>query len=85
MRSRKIDIDITTRRALRAQVPPNQRCEICGYRPAPERHFVTVPLPRGFSRICDEDLSEIKEAIRKRALPIVAEVFIEYKRKAGQL
>jgi len=72
----------TVKEALMAAAPVNQRCEICGYRPAPERHFVTVPFPRGFMRVCIEDLAEIKEEIRKRVADIVAEVFEKAKREA---
>jgi hypothetical protein len=56
-----------------------QQCEICHANPAPERHFVTVPLQHGFSRIFDEDYEEIKAEIRSRAKGIVAEVLAEAK------
>jgi len=75
----------TVKEALMATIPMNQRCEICGYRPAPERHFVTVPFPKGFMRVCIEDLAEIKEEIRKRVANIVAEVFEKAKREAASL
>lgn len=58
-----------------APVPATQLCDICGDKPAPERHFITVPLPEGFTRVCDEDLAIIKKEIRGRVKEIVRTVF----------
>jgi len=69
--------------ALTAHVPPTQLCEICHGQPAPERHFVTVPLPKGFVRVCGDDFASIKAEIRKRVAQTVSDIFVEA--KAGQL
>jgi len=69
----------TVKQALTAVVPENQRCEICGWRPAPERHFVTVPIPGAFTRVCPEDMADIKKEIRERVKDIVAQVFEEFR------
>ena len=71
----------TVQQALRAVVPANQLCEICGFRPAPERHFVTVPVPEAFTRVCVEDMADIKKTIRERVKDIVAEVFEEAEKR----
>lgn len=74
---KKPELHIADKQALMVRVPAGQQCEICRRRPGPKRHFVTVPLPRGFSRICDEDMAEIKRLIRERAAPIVSVVLNE--------
>lgn len=74
----------TVRQALRAVVPANQLCEICGWRPAYERHFFTVPVPKAFTRVCMEDMAEIKKVIRERVKEIVAEAFEEARKHAQQ-
>lgn len=63
------------KRALTAPVPETQTCDVCGDRPGAEHHFITVPLPAGFTRICDEDLAIIKKEIRGRVKEIVRVVF----------
>jgi hypothetical protein len=72
----------TVKQALTAAVPANQRCQICGYRPGAESHFITVPVPKAFFRICIEDRETIKREVRKRVEEIVNKVFEEAKRKA---
>jgi hypothetical protein len=74
---KKPELNVADKQALTARVPVGQRCEVCKRRPGPERHFVTVPITTGFSRICDEDMAEIKRLIRERAAPIVAAVLNE--------
>jgi len=78
----RLEAGQTVKQALRAIVPANQLCEMCGWRPAPERHFVTVPIPEAFTRVCIEDMAEIKKEIRERVKDIVTQVFEEFKRKA---
>jgi len=78
----KVEPGADIRQILRAVVPANQFCEICQDQPAPERHFVTVPLPKGFTRVCGEDFAGIKAEIRKRVAHIVSEVFAEARGKA---
>ena len=73
----------TVKQALRAVVRSHMFCQICGERPAPERHFITVPIPQAFTRVCMEDMADIKKTIRKRVEKIVAEVFEEAKKKGG--
>jgi len=53
------------RQAFARVVPPEQRCELCGYRPALERHFTTVPFPKAFIRSCMTDYPHIQKAVRE--------------------
>jgi len=78
----KLEPGQSVKHALMASVPANQRCDICGFRPATERHFVTVPLPEGFMRVCMEDMADIKKKIRKRVKKIVNKIFREAKKQA---
>jgi hypothetical protein len=70
------------KQALINAIPANQLCEVCGCQPAPERHFLTIPLPKGFTRICVEDFVEIKNEIRQRVKNVVAAVIQETKEKS---
>lgn len=79
---RKLKPHETLKQALMTVVPPTQRCQICGYRPGTESHFITVPVPEAFYRICAEDRETIKREVRKRVEKIVAEVFAKAKEKA---
>jgi len=74
-----------TKRALTAPVPASQRCEICGKKRAPERHFLTVPVPVAFTRICDKDWTELKKKVREHPLmkQVIAELFNYAKQKAA--
>ena len=83
----KIDLNINrteaVRQALIAHVPANLRCQICNLRPGSESHFITVPIPKAFTRLCVEDRTDITQEIRKRVSAVVSEIFAEA--KAGQL
>jgi len=69
----------TMKEALLVELPENQRCEVCGWNPAPERHFVTVPIPEAFTRVCMEDMAAIKKEIRERVKDTIAQVFKAFK------
>lgn len=79
----KLEPGQSVQQALIAHVPESQRCHICNFRPGSESHFVTVPIPKAFTRLCVEDRADIVQEIRKRVSDIVAEVFVQA--KAGQL
>jgi len=68
-----------------APVPATQLCEICGNKRAPERHFLTVPVPVAFTRVCDKDWTELKKKVREHPLikQVVAELFDIVKTKAA--
>lgn len=53
------------KRALTAPIPPDQTCELCNKRRAPERHFLTVPVPKQFMRVCDREWIQLKKAVRQ--------------------
>jgi len=73
------------KRALMAPVPAAQLCEICIKKRAPERHFLTVPVPVAFTRVCDKDWAEIKKKVREHPLikQAIAELFNYAKQKAA--
>jgi len=72
------------KQARMVSIPTEQLCQICGRKHAAERHFITVPVPEAFTRICDKDLVPIKQEIRKRTKRIIAEVFQEFEARAAQ-
>jgi len=77
----KLEPGQTVQQALTIHVAPNQRCQICNLRPGSESHFITVPIPKAFTRLCVEDRTDITQEIRKRVSATVAEVFAEAKAK----
>lgn len=77
----RIELGQSVQQALIAHVPANLRCQICNLRPGSESHFITVPIPKAFTRLCVEDRTDITQEIRKRVSATVAEVFAEAKAK----
>lgn len=75
----KLDPVYAVRQALIKHVPANQRCQICNLRPGQESHFITVPIPQAFTRLCIEDRTAIKQKIRIAVAHIVIEIFDEFK------
>jgi len=65
------------KRALTVSVPATQICDVCEQKPGAEHHFLTVPVPKGFTRVCDDHWVLIKRKIRERVESIVKEVFRE--------
>jgi len=70
--------DRVEKKARMVSVPSVQLCDVCGRKKAPERHFLTVPTPTPFIRICDKDWVAIKREVRKRVEETVKTIFDEF-------